>query len=106
MESGPTVSGRLHWLVSGSARKEDKFPRQQLIIYFDPQTNEFAEVPMPQCERGTSDVEVFTMREYGDRNSWTKSFVVSAFPGLRSKDQIGPIVLYKERAAPNATGRH
>ncbi|KAE9449164.1 hypothetical protein C3L33_18939, partial [Rhododendron williamsianum] len=51
VESGPTVSGRLHWLVSGSAREEDKFPRQQLIIYFDPQTNEFAEVPMPQCER-------------------------------------------------------
>lgn len=99
VESGPTLSRRLHWLVSGSARKEDKFPRQQLIsIYFDPQTNEFAGVPMPQCERGTnaknlvllglgtldeclsfslcrnrkrrdgSDVEVFTMREYGDRN--------------------------------------
>lgn len=26
VESGPTVSGRLHFLVSGSARKEDKFP--------------------------------------------------------------------------------
>lgn len=40
IESGPVVNDRLHWLVTDTSYSH-------LILYFDPQTNEFVEVPMP-----------------------------------------------------------
>ncbi|KAE9447661.1 hypothetical protein C3L33_20445, partial [Rhododendron williamsianum] len=74
------------------------------IVSFDPQMNEFVVVPMPQNERikGTfvhsfgvlggclsmavsighemykvTDVEVFAMKKYGDKASWTSLFIIS-----------------------------
>lgn len=103
LESGPTMNDLVHWLVRN---REDPCSqiKPYYIVSFDPQMNEFVVVPMPQNERikGTfvhsfgvlggclsmavstghemykvTDVEVFAMKKYGDKASWTSLFIIS-----------------------------
>ncbi|XP_058181505.1 F-box/kelch-repeat protein At3g23880-like [Rhododendron vialii] len=103
LESGPTTNDRTHWLVH---RGEDLHSQvmHNLIVSFDPQMNDFVEMPVPQNERikrnivhgfgvlggclslaltsvhegrKVTSVEVFAMRKYGDEASWTSLFIIS-----------------------------
>ncbi|XP_058181501.1 F-box/kelch-repeat protein At3g23880-like [Rhododendron vialii] len=47
LKSGPTVNDCVHWLV-GSKEDPGSQIKPYLIVSFDPQTNEFVKVPMPQ----------------------------------------------------------
>ncbi|XP_058181504.1 F-box/kelch-repeat protein At3g23880-like [Rhododendron vialii] len=138
LESGPTVNDRTHWLVHSG-----EYPRSHvmhnLIVSFDPQMNEFVEVPMPQNEGikrnivygfgvlggclslaltsvhegpKVTSVEVFAMRKYGDKASWTSLFVISDLimwnPGYTSVASLCSTtngkVLFQEAPKKNGQG--
>ncbi|OMO75814.1 hypothetical protein COLO4_25855 [Corchorus olitorius] len=81
-----TIKGRLHWLSNPS-----------LLISFDLQTEQFQELPKPDClgkcfhrllillgcvsiaayQKGK--LEIWVMKEYGVKESWTKEFNIGIF---------------------------
>lgn len=93
--SGPLVSGNLHWLVA-----KEREITEDAIIYFDPVKDEFGEVPMP-CRKnrvekriiGLGELDgclavtrpddkfytsVWAMKKYGDEETWTTLFKISS----------------------------
>lgn len=47
LNSGPVANGKLHWLITGYANPNSRFRNLNRILYFDPLTDEFVELPMP-----------------------------------------------------------
>nr|GLL40690.1 F-box/kelch-repeat protein At3g23880-like [Ipomoea trifida] len=100
-DSGVNFHNTLHWRVAHSARDWCSSRRCKKVVYFDAESDEFKELPVPDfpakscailglgiiddahlCmarekrkERG--EVEVLVMKEYGAKNSWTSQFVIS-----------------------------
>ncbi|XWS31049.1 hypothetical protein CRYUN_Cryun23aG0043600 [Craigia yunnanensis] len=86
------VNGRLHWLS-----KPNKYTTVSLLISFDLETEQFQEVPKPDCcglpwcfhhlmvLRGClsagachdyEQLEIWVMKEYGTKESWIKEFTI------------------------------
>ncbi|KAI8538077.1 hypothetical protein RHMOL_Rhmol09G0073500 [Rhododendron molle] len=57
LESGPIVKEKLHWLITGYD-PNNHFPTLNQIVYFDPLTNEFVELPMPQIPNNGQHVTI------------------------------------------------
>ncbi|XP_057489504.1 uncharacterized protein LOC130775416 [Actinidia eriantha] len=113
VRSGTTIDHRLHWLVTETG--EDFSSQPYLIVYFDPQSNGFGKLPMPQhkedillglgvldgclalafcrgkMEFDASDVEVLAMKKYGDETSWTSLFVIPNLFGLCPSHMLVPL---------------
>ncbi|CAI9098677.1 OLC1v1035362C1 [Oldenlandia corymbosa var. corymbosa] len=94
--SGVLVGGHLHWIV------EREIGASMLIVYFDEEINQFRELPMPDehepsdgspayyfgltllygclCMSKSASMfrrgDIFIMREYGVKQSWTKLFTL------------------------------
>ncbi|XP_059632199.1 F-box/kelch-repeat protein At3g06240-like [Cornus florida] len=91
-ENGVLVNGALHWIVT--SKKCDS----PVIVYFDLMVEKFKEVPKPDygskfvkfglvdlsgwlCLYGWTDqtqVDIWAMKEYGKKESWTKLIVIPA----------------------------
>ncbi|XP_057489500.1 F-box/kelch-repeat protein At3g23880-like [Actinidia eriantha] len=113
VRSGTTIDDRLHWLVAETG--EDFSFQSYLIVYFDPQSNGFGKLPMPQrkedillglgvlngclslafcrgkMEFDASDIEVLAMKKYGDETSWTSLFVIPNLFGLCPSHMLVPL---------------
>ncbi|KAK8688712.1 hypothetical protein V6N13_087456 [Hibiscus sabdariffa] len=102
------VNGRLHWL------SKPNNTTASLLISFDLQTEQFQEVPKPDCCGGGSDrcfhhlmvlrgclsagayhvneeLEIWVMKEYGIKESWIKEFSIGTNylpPTLQQKDLL------------------
>ncbi|KAG5533255.1 hypothetical protein RHGRI_027453 [Rhododendron griersonianum] len=120
IESSTLVDEHLHWLVTESNIGEDPFSLlTNLIVCFVPQTNKFVKVPMPDCD-GTrehtvglgvlngclslsqciskkyNDIEVLVMKQYGEKESWTRLFVIPEITLLYWKDKLVPLCCIKD----------
>lgn len=92
---GVLVSGSLHWVVTRKLEPEEK----ELVVGFDVGAETFHEVPIPECVNnqfemgvgilgenlcivvnypGDNGVEVWVMKEYGSKESWTRLFKTNA----------------------------
>ncbi|XP_059658883.1 F-box/kelch-repeat protein At3g23880-like [Cornus florida] len=90
--------------------------RTYLIVFFDTVEGVFKEMPPPKCIKGgdifsltvmkgclglcckTIDkehAEVWTMKQYGERNSWTKFVVIPRWPGSSYLHQLTPLCATK-----------
>ncbi|XP_059630088.1 F-box/kelch-repeat protein At3g23880-like [Cornus florida] len=88
-----------------------------VIVYFDMVDEKFKEMPPPNCinegdmfhltvMRGClslycttidgDQVDVWTMKQYGDQNSWTKLFVIPHGPEIRDLDFLMPLCATKK----------
>ncbi|OMO55060.1 hypothetical protein CCACVL1_27416 [Corchorus capsularis] len=94
------VNGVPHWCVYRRNGNHEQYRVSYVIVYFDLETEEFKEVDLPEwaaeevkfnlgilggclcmcldSQGSSSGIEVWTMKEYGIVESWTKSFVVSS----------------------------
>ncbi|OMP12321.1 hypothetical protein COLO4_03306 [Corchorus olitorius] len=97
------VNGVPHWGVYVYRRRGHRskpLVMSYLIVYFNSETEKFKEVELPEwkaeeatfnigvlggclcmCldpQKGSRNIEVWTMKEYGIAESWTKSFVISS----------------------------
>ncbi|KAK9130526.1 hypothetical protein Sjap_011013 [Stephania japonica] len=89
--TGNLLNGAVHW----EAIRSNTLDKSRLIISFDIGNEEFQEVPLPEFKDGkelggvsvlagslcilcfcTLDLEVWAMRHYGVRESWTKFFTI------------------------------
>ncbi|XP_019192339.1 PREDICTED: F-box/kelch-repeat protein At3g23880-like [Ipomoea nil] len=101
-DSGVNFHNTLHWRVANSARDWCSSRRCKKVVYFDAESDEFKELPTPsfpaesrailglgiidgghlcmarERRKGTGEVEVLVMKEYGVKNSWITQFVISA----------------------------
>ncbi|KAG5531359.1 hypothetical protein RHGRI_026097 [Rhododendron griersonianum] len=57
LKSGPVVKEKLHWLITGYDPNNHR-PTLNQIVYFDPLTNEFVELPMPQIPNNGQHVTI------------------------------------------------
>ncbi|THF98537.1 hypothetical protein TEA_014084 [Camellia sinensis var. sinensis] len=108
VKPGPVLNEHLHWLAS--KKSWGHFLSTHQILSFDPQSDKFKKVPMPQPkdENGDGDiilglraldgclcmtcfdnprnfegnVEVLAMKEYGMKSSWTVMFTISNLAGV------------------------
>lgn len=118
VQSGPTVNGRLPWLVIDT--DDNGLPRSYLIFYFDPPMNELVKVAMSRQE-GTgrekynlkvlglgvldeclstvthegSGVEILAMMKYGDEASWMRLFTISTVESLDYVRDLVPLCCTK-----------
>jgi F-box interacting protein len=110
---GILVSGCVHWVVT-RAHQVDQ-PATELVIGFDIAKETFGEVPMPEMDRRCQidvgflegclcviakyedvRVDVWTIKEYGVKESWCKSFTVKQTQGVtRPNKSIRPLVYSK-----------
>ncbi|OMO85409.1 hypothetical protein COLO4_21641 [Corchorus olitorius] len=95
------INGVPHWCVyRREGNHGEQYRVSYVIVYFDLETEEFKEVELPEwaaeevkfnlgvlggclcmcldSQGSSSGIEVWTMKEYGIVESWTKSFVVSS----------------------------
>nr|WRO64616.1 MYB transcription factor protein [Rosa persica] len=109
---GILVSGSVHWVVTRSHEVEQ--PATELVIGFDIVKERFGEVPMPEMDRkcqidvGYLDgclciiakyedvgVDVWTIKQYGVKETWCKLFTVKQGQGVRRPKSIRPLVYSK-----------
>ncbi|OMO65178.1 hypothetical protein COLO4_31416 [Corchorus olitorius] len=92
------VNGVPHWCVYRVRHGPQQYGVRYLIVYFDLETEKFNEVKLPEwaaaeevafsigilrgclcmCLHSQGSIQVWTMKEYGIAESWTKSFVISS----------------------------
>ncbi|MCH99837.1 F-box protein, partial [Trifolium medium] len=91
-QSGQCVSGAINWLVYNDVRKSRCF-----IVSLDLRNESYEEVLMPDYDEGDrttlqlsvfryslcfiSGEDVWIMKEYGNKESWTKLFTISLMGG-------------------------
>jgi F-box interacting protein len=108
---GMLASGALHWLVNPKAESD----RTNLILAFDLGVEEYRLVPQPDfydknssmnvgvlggcltihCNRYRHRLDVWVMKEYGVKESWTKLFSVMQPETIRSFDYVRPVAYSK-----------
>ncbi|XP_059630089.1 F-box protein CPR1-like [Cornus florida] len=106
-ENGVLVNGALHWIMT----YEECYP--PVIVYFDLMEEKFKEVPSPDYASnkislvdlkgwlgvyGVTDqtqVEVWAMREYGKKQSWSKLITFTAMIGGLFLPSLKPLCLTK-----------
>ncbi|XP_031114143.1 F-box/kelch-repeat protein At3g23880-like [Ipomoea triloba] len=100
-DSGVNFRNTLHWRVAHSATDWCSSRRCKKVVYFDAESDEFKELPIPtfpakssailglgiiddgylcmarEKRKETGEVEVLVMKEYGVKNSWISQFVIS-----------------------------
>nr|GMD62412.1 F-box/kelch-repeat protein At3g23880-like [Ipomoea batatas] len=100
-DSGVNFRNTLHWRVAHSARDWCSSRRCKKVVYFDTESDEFKELPIPtfpvkssailglgiidgdylcmarEKRKETGEVEVLVMKEYGVKDSWISQFVIS-----------------------------
>ncbi|XP_059632200.1 F-box protein CPR1-like [Cornus florida] len=106
-ENGVLVNGALHWIMTS------KKCNSSVIVYFDLVEEKFKEVPKPDfggknvefglvglrgwlCVYGwmdTTQVDVWAMKEYGKKESWTKWITISAKRGSTFLCYLKPLCL-------------
>ncbi|KAA8516864.1 hypothetical protein F0562_017318 [Nyssa sinensis] len=108
--NGMLVSAALHWVVT----REPKSDTSNLIAAFDIGTEEYRLVPQPEYSDENflmdvgvlggcliifcnyySEVDIWLMKEYGVKESWTNLFSVSQPTVIRSFEYLNPIAYSK-----------
>ncbi|PRQ28282.1 putative F-box domain, galactose oxidase, beta-propeller, F-box associated interaction [Rosa chinensis] len=111
---GILVSGSVHWVVTRSHEVDQ--PATELVIGFDVEKERFGEVPMPEMDRKCQidvgylegclciiakyedmGVDVWTIKQYGVKETWCKLFTVKQAQGVRRPKSIKPLVYSKNR---------
>ncbi|XP_062013597.1 F-box protein CPR1-like [Rosa rugosa] len=109
---GILVSGSVHWVVTRSHEVDQ--PATELVIGFDVEKERFGEVPMPEMDRKCQidvgylqgclciiakyedvGVDVWTIKQYGVKETWCKLFTVKQAQGFRRPKSIKPLVYSK-----------
>ncbi|KAA8516862.1 hypothetical protein F0562_017320 [Nyssa sinensis] len=109
--NGMLVSGALHWVVT----RKPESDTANLIAAFDIRTEDYRLVPQPEysdenfhmnvgvlggclsifCNYYSVRVDIWVMKEYGVKESWTNLFSVSQPTVIRSFEYVGPIAYSK-----------
>ncbi|XWS31047.1 hypothetical protein CRYUN_Cryun23aG0043400 [Craigia yunnanensis] len=111
------VNGRLHWLS-----RSNKYTWARLLISFDLATEQFQEVPKPNCcdldrcfqhlmvlrgclsagaYHNNKQLEVWVMKEYGMKESWVKELTIGTYLP-QTPQQEGPRRLNSRFSFPNS----
>ncbi|KAL6197844.1 hypothetical protein ACLB2K_027637 [Fragaria x ananassa] len=111
---GILASGCVHWVVTRTPELETGQPATEIVAGFDLVKETFGEVPMPEMDRKCQidvgylegwlcivakyedvGVDVWSMKQYGVKESWCKLFTVKQVQGVRRPKSIRPLVYSK-----------